>query len=431
MAIDISNHPCFNADIRHKFGRVHLPVAPRCNIQCKFCNRKFDCVNESRPGVTSGILSPYQALVYLEHVFEEKKNISVVGIAGPGDPFANPEETMETLRLVRAKYPEIILCLATNGLGIGPHIEELAALNVGHVTVTVNAIDPEIAAKVYAWVRYDKRIHRAEEGVKVLMDRQIEAIKELKKNGVTVKVNSIVIPGVNDHHIVDVAKRMSELGVDIFNCLPYYKNEGSAFGHIDEPSPADIRRIREEAGKYIHQMTHCARCRADAVGCIGEKESEFLMDKLKACESMPAQPDSSFAPLPVKTSEKKNIAVASLEGSLVNQHLGEAYRLLIFRETDGSVECIDERQTPEPGGGDERWLGIADLIKDCHTLLVSGIGKRPEQVLKEKGINVLTVEGMIEEAATAVFKGDRLNHIFKRERTRCGVGCSGTGMGCG
>jgi len=31
--MNISNHPCFNDKVRHTFGRVHLPVAPRCNIQ--------------------------------------------------------------------------------------------------------------------------------------------------------------------------------------------------------------------------------------------------------------------------------------------------------------------------------------------------------------------------------------------------------------
>jgi nitrogen fixation protein NifB len=72
-------------------------------------------VNESRPGVTTGVLSPDQAMMYLDTVFAQKKNISVVGIAGPGDPFANPEETMETLRLVREKYPDMLLCIASNG----------------------------------------------------------------------------------------------------------------------------------------------------------------------------------------------------------------------------------------------------------------------------------------------------------------------------
>ena len=80
--MNIENHPCFNPGACKSFGRVHLPVAPRCNIQCKFCNRKFDCVNETRPGVTSAVLSPGQAMVYLEAVFAQKRNIAVVGIAG-------------------------------------------------------------------------------------------------------------------------------------------------------------------------------------------------------------------------------------------------------------------------------------------------------------------------------------------------------------
>ena len=53
-----SAHPCFDKEARHKNARVHLPVAPKCNIQCNYCNRKFDCVNESRPGVTSSVLTP-------------------------------------------------------------------------------------------------------------------------------------------------------------------------------------------------------------------------------------------------------------------------------------------------------------------------------------------------------------------------------------
>ena len=38
--IDFSNHPCFSKDAHKKYGRIHLPVAPRCNMQCNFCNRK-------------------------------------------------------------------------------------------------------------------------------------------------------------------------------------------------------------------------------------------------------------------------------------------------------------------------------------------------------------------------------------------------------
>ncbi len=66
MALDLTQHPCFNSEARHRTARMHLPVAPKCNIQCNYCNRKFDCVNESRPGVTSAVLTPRQAVNYLD-----------------------------------------------------------------------------------------------------------------------------------------------------------------------------------------------------------------------------------------------------------------------------------------------------------------------------------------------------------------------------
>ncbi len=97
-SLDFSKHPCFNKDSHHKFGRIHLPVAPRCNLQCNFCNRKFDCMNESRPGVTSAVLTPNQAADYLDTMMKKEPNLTVVGISGPGDPFDNPVETMATIR---------------------------------------------------------------------------------------------------------------------------------------------------------------------------------------------------------------------------------------------------------------------------------------------------------------------------------------------
>ena len=167
--IDYAKHPCFNAKVKGQFGRVHLPVAPKCNIKCNYCDRKYDCVNESRPGVTSTVLSPEQAGVYMEKVLEKEPRITVAGIAGPGDPFANGEETMETLRLIRQKFPQTILCLASNGLAIGPYIEELATMNVSHVTITINAVDPAIGEKIYAWVRDGKILHRGRAAAELLL----------------------------------------------------------------------------------------------------------------------------------------------------------------------------------------------------------------------------------------------------------------------
>ena len=118
MNANAERHPCFNHGSAGKYARIHLPVAPDCNIQCNYCNRKCDCVNESRPGVTSAVLSPEEALRYLGRVKEKAPHLAVAGIAGPGDPFADPARTLKTLELIHAAYPDLIFCLSTNGLGL-------------------------------------------------------------------------------------------------------------------------------------------------------------------------------------------------------------------------------------------------------------------------------------------------------------------------
>jgi nitrogen fixation protein NifB len=424
MTLNIQNHPCFNDSSRHKYGRIHLPVAPKCNIQCNYCNRKYDCMNENRPGITSKVLSPKQALYYLDGALKLSPNISVVGIAGPGDPFANPDETMETLRLVREKYPEMLLCVATNGLDVLPYIEELAELQVSHVTLTINAIDPLIGQEIYAWVRYQKRMYRDLQAAQLLLENQLAALQKLKRFGVTAKVNSIIIPGVNETHVVEVARQVASMGADILNALPYYNTTETVFENIPEPDAVMVKEIQEEAGKLLPQMKHCARCRADAVGVIGEINTEEMMQKLAEASLMPKNPEE----------DRPYIAVASLEGVLINQHLGEADRFLVYALDEENKSCtlVDSRTAPPPGGGKDRWEALAARLADCRALLVNSAGGSPQSVLNARGIEVMAMEGVIEEAVYGIFTGQNMKHLMKNTLGHvCKSGCSGTGNGCG
>ncbi len=130
-------HPCFCEDAHHSFARMHLPVAPRCNIQCNYCNRKFDCCNESRPGVTSEVLTPEQALNKVRMVKEAIPQLSVIGVAGPGDPLAN-ENTFKALELIGKEMPELTLCVSTNGLALPDCADRLFGLGVRFITVTMS-----------------------------------------------------------------------------------------------------------------------------------------------------------------------------------------------------------------------------------------------------------------------------------------------------
>jgi nitrogen fixation protein NifB len=424
MSIDFSKHPCFSAEGRHHYGRVHLPVAPRCNMQCNFCNRKYDCLNESRPGVTSRVLTPRQALEYTKNVLHNRPETAVVGIAGPGDPFANPEETMETLRLVRGEFPKIMLCVATNGLALGPYIDELARLKVSHVTITITTVDPVIGADIYAWMRDGKRPIRGVDAANLLISRQMEAIVRLKERSMVVKINSIIIPGINDEHIPEIARKVSAFGADIMNVIPLLPVSGSAFEELEAPDDMTVARLRLTCGLSLPQMSHCARCRADAVGLIGQNMTPTEISALSYYSTMNSKPDAESRPY---------VAVASMEGALVNQHLGEADRFLVYEQSEGGFRLKEIRPAPASGAGDERWKALAELSKDCRALLVNAAGPNPMRVLSENGLRVIEMEGLIEEGLRAIFANQPIPAAMARRFTGCGAGvtCKGTGTGCG
>ena len=426
--IDFNNHPCFSKEAHKKYGRIHLPVAPRCNIQCNFCNRKYDCINESRPGVTSNVLTPGQAVAYLESVVAKRPEISVVGIAGPGDPFANPDETMQTLRLVRKKFPNLMLCVATNGMGVGPYIDELAELNTSHVTITMTAIDPEIGAEIYSWVRDGKRPLRGVEGAAALQAKQMEALVKLKQRGVVVKVNSIIIPGINDEHISEVAAKVSGLGADLMNCMALVPVKGAEFENMVPPDNLTMARVRLQSERFLPQMTHCARCRADAVGFIGEEMTAEQHDAVKHFSGMSLNP--------LEDQVRPYVAVATMEGALVNQHLGEAERLAIYEQdlaVPGRFKLVETRKTPPEGGGDNRWAQLGEILKDCRAIVVTAAGPTPQKVLTASGLKVIEMEGIIDEGLKAVFANQPVPASMKRRFNGCGAGitCKGTGNGCG
>jgi nitrogen fixation protein NifB len=420
--IDFKKHPCFNKEAKGQYARVHLPVAPKCNISCNYCNRKYDCVNESRPGVTSNILSPEQSIIYLKSLREKMPQLSVVGIAGPGDPFANPVETMDTLRQVRSNFPDMILCVSSNGLNIAPYIEELAELKVSHVTITINSLDPKILEKVYRWVRFEKKGYFGLAGAELLLSKQLEAIKKLKAAGITVKANAIVIPGINDNHLGTLAEGLSKLGVDLMNTIPLIPVADTPFSDLTEPSTAYMKEIRKEIGAFLPPMTHCSRCRADAAGLLGKDSAEAMELLTEAAKVRIDKGDLN---------ERPYVAVASNEGILVNQHLGEADRLYVFKETPNGYKLVNQRVTPPKGNGDKRWEELGDILSDCRAILVGGVGPKPSKILGKSGLQVIEMSGLIDQGMDSVYKGIELRTITKAESFKCGASCSGTGTGCG
>ncbi len=261
-------HPCYYEEAHREYARMHVPVAPACNIQCRFCNRAFDCSNETRPGVTSRLLSADEAVAKVGHVRESLPKLTVVGVAGPGEPLAN-RETFETLRRLKQVHPDLTLCLATNGLQLPERVDELKEVGVGYVTVTINALDRDIGSQIYSWVRWNGGVLRGREAFEILSARQWQGLERCIEAGMVVKINSVLIPGLNESELPKIAEKAAGAGAFVMNVIPFLPVKGSEFEGRKAPSGLETRSVREECRKHIRQIEHCARCRADAVGLLG------------------------------------------------------------------------------------------------------------------------------------------------------------------
>ncbi|RBQ23694.1 hypothetical protein ALNOE001_07590 [Candidatus Methanobinarius endosymbioticus] len=262
-------HPCFNEKMHDKIGRVHVPIATKCNISCNFCTRDIN-QDEKRPGVASCVMSPEQAIEYVEEVTKDGP-ISVVGVAGPGDSLAN-EATFEFFEKLGESDLDLIKCMSTNGLLLPEYAEKLAELGVNTLTVTVNAIDPEIAKDIYTFVNYKGKIYKGKEGAEILIKNQLEGIGKLAKLGVIIKVNSVLIPGLNDEHIVEIAKEVKKRGASLMNVLPLIPL--NKMKKYSRPSCAEIEKVRDEVEEVLPVFRACTQCRADAYGIPGKKSED-------------------------------------------------------------------------------------------------------------------------------------------------------------
>lgn len=398
-------HPCYSEEAHRKYARMHVAVAPRCNIQCNYCNRKFDCTNESRPGVTSEVLTPQQAIGKIRYVKERIPNLKVIGIAGPGDALAN-EETFETLELVQKEFPDLTACVSTNGLVLPDCAQRLYDLGVRFVTVTINAPDAATGAKVYAHVLWQGRSLSGKEGAQVLLDRQLEGIRKCSDLGILVKCNIVMVPEVNAEKIPDLVKLVKSKGAYIVNVLPLIPVKGTAFEGMRAPTPAERKAVIDLCAEDARMMRHCRQCRADAIGMLGEDRSaEFegcgygSGDGCGPNEHRRTMISFDSGP------RKVLVAVASDSGKDVDSGFGNASRFVVLSVEGDKVERLrevgSEGLDSDVGGRThrERIDALVTLVDDCDVIAVREIGDMPRSVIEGRGKKVLVIDASVEDAA--------------------------------
>ncbi|MBX4863521.1 MULTISPECIES: nitrogenase cofactor biosynthesis protein NifB [Rhizobium] len=411
----IKDHPCFSEQAHHYFARMHVAVAPACNIQCNYCNRKYDCTNESRPGVASVKLTPDQALRKVIAVASKVPELSVIGIAGPGDACYDWKKTVATFEGVAREIPDIKLCISTNGLALPDHVDELADMNVDHVTITINMVDPEVGAKIYPWILHGHRRYTGIEGARILHERQMLGLEMLTERGILTKINSVMIPGVNDTHLVEVNQWIRDRGAFMHNVVPLISkpSHGTYYGLTGQrcPEQFELKALQDCLDGNVKLMRHCQQCRADAIGLLGDdREREFALDQISTKagydankrevyrklvehereDQFAAKLDANKAVKSLGSSGTLVVAVATKGGGRINEHFGQVRELQLYAVSRKGINLVGHRKVlPYCLGGVGKESALDQIIvalDGIDILLSAKIGDGPKKRLAKAGV---------------------------------------------
>jgi nitrogen fixation protein NifB len=262
----------------------------------------------------------------------------------------------------------------------------------------------------------------------------------LVERGILVKVNSVMIPGINDEHLKEVSRIVKSKGAFLHNVMPLIAEaeHGTFFGVMGQrgPSPDELMDLQESCSGDMNMMRHCRQCRADAVGLLGEdRGAEFTLDKIDAMEidyqaAMVLRKqvqDGILAHMEEKRGDQAAkpslgipagtrpvlMAVATSGQGLINQHFGHAKEFQIYQTSSEGVKFMSHRKTDQYCSGD-RTCGDAESalartisgLEGCEVVLCSKIGYEPWGMLEEAGIQPNGEHAMedIEEAVMAVYR---------------------------
>jgi nitrogen fixation protein NifB len=344
--------------------RVVLPVAPRQNVCVGYTP-----ANPVHPASQQGpALHPAEALTFLERAMAEGPVAAAV-VAGPGEPFADPDPALDTLAMIRDRHPNLRLAVSSNGLGLAPHAATLAKLGVANVTLAMHARTVDTARAVYRWVRPGKKTIPLHLAVETLLENQAEAIRALVAAGIAVKVDTLFVPGVNDKEIEELAKFAAGLGASAI-CL------------------APARPVDAPDGENCIDAAALEQARKTAAAHLP------VMDPPQPCDVLSPEGDTPL------DASRPYVAVATSDGLEVNLHLGQAQTLLIYEMRGRDAGMVESRQAPPAGGAEDRWKALAELLSDCRAILTVSAGANPIRILAEHGIRVIRAAGDVREAAT-------------------------------
>ncbi|WP_350285882.1 GTP 3',8-cyclase MoaA [uncultured Croceitalea sp.] len=171
---------------------LRLAVTDRCNLRCNYCMPA-----EGISFVKNEKLLTIDELKTVAEVLVDQ-GVDKIRITG-GEPFVRKDIMVLLRHLTKLKGLDDI-SVTTNATLIGPHIDELKALGIKNINVSLDAIDRATFERITRRNQYDT-VH--------------ENLIRLVSEGFNVRINFIVLDGQNEQDIVPILEVMKHYPVSV------------------------------------------------------------------------------------------------------------------------------------------------------------------------------------------------------------------------
>jgi cyclic pyranopterin phosphate synthase len=176
---------------------LRISLTDRCNFRCRYCMP----VEVFGPGYR---FLPREDLLSFEEIVRITRLMAPLGVEKVrltgGEPLLR--RGIEDLVAMLSSIDGVKdLAITTNGVLLAHHAEALALAGLSRVTVSLDAMDPEIFARM--------------NGVGAKVDRVLAGINAAQTYGLKVKVNAVIQRGVNEGEVLPLARWAKAQGVDL------------------------------------------------------------------------------------------------------------------------------------------------------------------------------------------------------------------------
>ncbi len=176
---------------------LRISVTDRCNFRCRYC-MPVEVFGAGYAFMPREELLSFEEIVSLVRLLVPL-GIEKVRLTG-GEPLLR--RGLDDLVAMLAAVDGVKdIALTTNGVLLAHHAEALALSGLSRVTVSLDAMDAEIFAKM--------------NGVGAKVERVLAGISSAQAFGLPVKVNAVIQRGVNEGEILPLAHWAKSAGVDM------------------------------------------------------------------------------------------------------------------------------------------------------------------------------------------------------------------------